>query len=241
MPEKIELSVVVPCFNEAENLAALVSRTQAALAELPIAWELILVDDGSGDRTREKILAAEKADSRVRGAFHQENLGIVAGWNTGLEKSRGDFVITIDADLQYRPEDVPRLWQVMAETRADLVQGWRTPTAADDPARQRGSQLFSRLLNFLFAMKLKDNKSGFILYRREALAEVMAERQGFRLFQHFIAVAAHARGLRIVEVPVAFDPRRAGTSFIRNVFLFALRAFLDFPRAVWKFRVRPPA
>lgn len=98
--------------------------------------------------------------------------------------------------------------------------------------------MFSRLLNLLFGMKLKDNKSGFILYRREAMQRVMAEREGFRLFQHFVAVAAHAHGLKIVEVPVAFDRRRAGTSFITNVFRFALRAFADLPLALWKFRFR---
>ena len=237
MSEILDLSVAVPCFNEAENIPALVARTSAALETLGLAWEMILVDDGSRDQTREKIQAAAAADPRVRGAFHQVNRGIVAGWVTGLEQSRGRFVVPLDADLQYRPEDISKLWAAMTATGADLVQGWRLASPEHDPARQRYTVMFSRLLNMLFGMKLQDNKSGFILYRREAMHQVMAERDGFRLFQHFVTVAAHAHGLKIIEVPVAFDRRQAGTSFITNVFRFALRAFADFPLALWKFRL----
>jgi glycosyltransferase involved in cell wall biosynthesis len=236
MPPTPDLSVIVPCFNEAENIPALVARTKAALETMGVAWEMILVDDGSQDRTRAKIEAAAAADPRVRGAFHEVNRGIVAGWVTGLEASRGRSVLPLDADLQYRPEDIPELWAAMTETAADLVQGWRIASPEHDPARRRYTAMFSGLLNMLFGMKLRDNKSGFILYRREAMQQVMAEREGFRLFQHFVAVAAHAHGFKIVEVPVAFDRRQAGASFITSVFRFALRAFADFPLALWKFR-----
>jgi phenylacetate-CoA ligase len=238
MSEILDLSVIVPCFNEADNIPALIARSKAALEAMGIAWEMILVDDGSRDRTRAAIEAGAAADPRVSGAFHEVNRGIVAGWVTGLDQSRGRFVVPLDADLQYRPEDISKLWAAMTETGADLVQGWRIASPEHDPARQRYTVMFSRLLNLLFGMNLKDNKSGFILYRREAMAKVMAEREGFLLFQHFVAVAAHAQGLKIIEVPVAFDRRQAGTSFITNVFRFALRAFADFPLALWKFRIK---
>ena len=230
------LSILVPCFNEEANIAALVARTRAVLEGMDLAWEIVLVDDGSADRTQEKIQAEAAADARVIGVFHEHNRGIVAGWVSGLEKSRGAFVLPLDADLQYRPEDVPQLWAAQAETGADLVQGARISSPEHDPGRHLATQMFCWLLNFLFGMDLKDNKSGFILYRREAMARIMAEREGFRLFQHFVAVAAHAQGYKIAEVPVAFDPRRAGKSFIGNVLFFALRAFLDFPLAVRRFR-----
>jgi len=237
MPEAVDLSVIVPCFNEEENLPGLAARTRTALEGMKISWEMILVDDGSRDRTRERIQAASRTEPRIRGAFHEKNRGIVAGWVTGLLQSRGRFVLPLDADLQYRPEDIPRLWAAGTETGADLVQGWRAPADREDQNRQGYSRLFSRLLNIVFGMNLKDNKSGFILYRREAMEKVMAEREGFRLFQHFVTVASHALGYRMVEVPVAFDRRQAGASFITNVFFFALRAFLDFPLALWKFRI----
>lgn len=240
MSDLPELSVVVPCFNEEANLPALLERTTAALEALGVAWEIVLVDDGSADRTAEAIRRAAAADPRVRGAFHPTNRGIVAGWVTGLETGRGAWVVPLDADLQYRPEDIAKLWAARLAAGADLVQGARISSPEHDPGRHLATQMFCGLLNFLFGMSLKDNKSGFILYRREAMAAVMAEREGFRLFQHFVTVAAGALGYKIVEVEVAFDPRRAGQSFITNVFWFGLRALADFPLALYRFRLQPP-
>ncbi len=233
----VDISIVVPCYNEQGNIRVLVERIDKALDDAGITWELILVDDGSADATAEIIRGESARDERVRGMYHSDNRGIVEGWWTGFTASRGKTVCTMDADLQYRPEDIPRLWSRMQDTGADLVQGCREEHATDDEPRYRSSRLFSLLLNTMFGMTLMDNKSGYILYKREAAQAVLEKRPGFIFFQHFPTVAAHALGYSIEEVSVVFDERYSGKSFIGNVLLFGLKSLLDFPLAIYRFKL----
>jgi len=172
------------------------------------------------------------------GAFHDKNQGIVGGWYTGYEQSRGRYVVTIDADLQYRPEDILTLYLRMKQGDADMVQGWRRSQDDRGPLRKVLSSGLSFLLNVAFGTRLKDNKSGFILYRREVLGDLLQYRCKFSLFQHFITVAAHARGYRVVQEPVSFDRRNWGESFIQDPFQFSGKVMSEFAMAFYQFRLK---
>jgi phenylacetate-CoA ligase len=233
----IELSIVVPCYNEEGNIRLLVERLQQALKELDIPVEIILVDDCSRDRTRLVIeqLVREYPDVVV-GQYHPVNQGIVGGWKTGLAAAQGKYVLTTDADLQYRPEDIPSLYNEMVGGNYDLVQGWRREHREMNRTRRILRRGFSLLLNWLFSMRLDDIKSGFVLYRRECFADILHYRMNYVCFQHFITIAAHYKGYRIRQIPVVFDKRHAGDSFIQTPILFSLKALVDLPLALWEYR-----
>jgi phenylacetate-CoA ligase len=234
-----ELSIIAPCFNEEKALPMLAARVAAARAALGGAIELVLVDDGSRDDTWLVIQRLRETHDFITPARHVGNRGIVAAWRTGLAASRGRYVATIDADLQYRPEDLPRLRASLDGAGADLAQGARVQEVGRSRVRRLMTAGLSHLLNVLFGMQLHDNKSGFLLGRREVFADIFATRFAYRGFQHFVAVAAHAKGYRIVQTPIVFDPRVAGESFISRPWRFALRVVADLPWAIWEYRVAP--
>jgi phenylacetate-CoA ligase len=215
--EELALSVIAPCFNEEGNVAALVERVLPVLAPLPEGSELVLVDDGSRDRTWERIEAERARHDNVVGVRHEVNRGIEGGWLTGLQASSAPLVCLIDSDLQNRPEDVARLFRLYCDTPdIDLVQAVRRPARG-----VRRLHLFSRALNHLlnlgFGMRMRDNKSGFILCHRDVLSALLRHRYDYRYFQALIGASAGARGFSIAEVETIFDDRHAGESFLSRV------------------------
>lgn len=209
------LSVIAPCLNEEGNVDLLADRMLLVFDGMRVPAELILVDDGSTDETWRRITDRSARDPRVRGVRHASNQGIESAWRSGLEASGAHLVCLIDADLQNQPEDVPRLYQAYLEDVPDLVQGVRHPATS---VRRR--RWFSRALNFVlnttFGMNLRDNKSGFILTRREVMMRLLEHRHSYRYFQSFIGVAAGVRGFIIREVDTTFAPRHAGRSFLSS-------------------------
>jgi len=208
------LNVIAPCFNEELNVEPLSARVRAVFDKMPIACELILVDDGSKDGTWERIQAASRDDARIRGVRHEKNRGIVGGWVSGLENGSAPLVCLIDSDLQNRPEDIPRLYEAYLRAKPDLVQAVRHPKVNRN--RIAFSKGLNAILNVTFGMHLRDNKSGFVLCPREHLEDILRDAPGYRYFQSFIGVAAGVRGLRIEEVDTDFDARAAGESFLSN-------------------------
>lgn len=211
--EPVVLSVIAPCFNEEENIDVLVDRTLAAFEEANIAAQLVLVDDGSRDRTWELIRRRCARDLRVCGVQHEINRGIETAWRTGLSASNGELICLIDADLQNRPEDIPLLYKAYIRELPDVVQGVRRPAKGVTRCR-----LFSRGLNFLlntvFRMRLRDNKSGFLLCRHAVLRRLLQHQYEYRYFQSLIGVAAGALGYSIAQVDTRFERRHAGKSFL---------------------------
>lgn len=237
--EHLELSVIAPCFNEEDNLAELVSRTLRVLEVKGIDGELVLVDDGSRDRTGERIRAhAARHPGRVVGVHHPHNRGIELAWCSGLESSRGSYVCLIDADLQNQPEDIYRLYREIKFSNVDLVQGVRSHIGRLKDGRYVLSIGLNMLLNICFGMRGRDNKSGFVLCRREVLAEILRHRNRYRYFQSFLAVAANARGYTIREVETLFERRIHGQSFIagRMPWRVILHSLLDILKAVHEYR-----
>lgn len=212
----VVLSVIAPCLNEEANVDPLVDRALAMFDGLPVQAELILIDDGSTDGTWASMAKRAAEDHRVRIVQHLANQGMVSAWRTGLAAARGDLVCLIDADLQNRPEDVPRLFERFSRGDADLVQGVRIFQNAPW-IRLVISRGLNTLLNTAFGMHAADNKSGFVLCRREVLFELLRQRYRYRYFQSFLGAAAGVRGLRIAEVDTQHEPRRAGNSFLPRI------------------------
>ena len=233
----LDLSVIVPCYNEEGNLRELVERLSASLTLFGIGAEIILVDDQSSDGTRALIGELQARCSAVVGVFHDRNRGISGGWRSGLAAARAPLVAITDADLQYAPEDLPRLYQILKREGADIVQGWRIAKTFKGAYRYVLSLGFSFLLNRLFGTRLRDIKSGFLCTRREVFAAMLETRYRYRYLQHFIVVNAVSRGYGVRQEPVLFWDRHAGESFIHSPLSFGLKSLTDLPRAFWEFRV----
>jgi glycosyltransferase involved in cell wall biosynthesis len=230
--------VVVPCFNEEKNLALLVNRTNQAMGSAGISGEIVLVDDGSRDGTGALVDLLARQFGNVRAVHHKVNRGIVEGWRSGLAASTGDWVLTTDADLQYAPEDIPALYRAMASGSWDLVQGWRKDREEPNAMRDTLSVGLSKILQWVFSMRLEDVKSGFVVYRRDVFRDVLDFKMRYFSFQSLITVAAHFKGYRIHQVPITFFRRHAGESFIRRPILFSLKAATDLPKAFYEYRIR---
>ena len=175
IPDDFVLSVVIPVYNERETLLSLVDRVKA----VPIRKEIVLVDDGSSDGTGELFgpLAASGDDwNRIRTYEHDENRGKGAAVRTGFTRATGDVVIVQDADLEYDPNEYPRLLQPIVEDRADVVYGSRF--LGDQPHRvlyywhYLGNKFLTLLSNSLTNLNLTDMETCYKLFRREVLAEV---------------------------------------------------------------------
>ena len=210
------LSLLTTCLNEADNIDALVVRSLNAFDELGVPAELVIVDDGSTDETWARISDWASRDPRVRGLRHAQNEGIETAWRSLVAAATGSLVCLIDADLQNRPEDVKKLLIAYHASGADIVQGSRCPVRSPR-MRLWLSRGLNTLLNLSFGMKLKDNKSGFILCRKETLRATLQHRKHYRFFQCFLAISAHAKGFEIHEVDTVFEPRLGGQSFLNNM------------------------
>lgn len=231
----IELSVILPCYNEQNNIKDIVLKVLDLFSKNMINGEIILVNDGSNDNSLIEIEKISRQFKNIIGVNHVENLGITEAWNTGLKNSQGRFVVTIDVDLQYNPEDIIRLYQEIKNNKYDLVQGWRRGYSDNNLLRKFLSRILSYLLNILFFTRLKDVKSGFVIYKRDTFSNILRYRNKFRVFQHFFILCALKQGYRIKQIPVMFFSRTRGVSFIKNPFFFSLKVLLDMPKAVFYF------
>jgi len=237
---RVELSVVVPCYNEAGNLPELVARLRGVFEKRKVRGEIVLVNDGSKDATGAVIDSLASAHPEVVPVHHERNRGLAAGWDSGVAKATGVYVCLIDADLQYQPEDVARLHRELLHTRVDMVQGYRSSIGRQRDSRYRLSKGLNTLLNTLFGMRLRDNKSGFVIARRETLADILHRRYRYAYFQTFIAVSAHAKGYSIREIETVFETRLVGQSFIPSFPLgLILRVFNDLAKGFVLFRLAP--
>jgi len=200
------LSVVVPAFNEAESLPELHRELTAALTSLDMTWEVLLVDDGSRDGTDRVIEAICASDPHSRGLLLSRNYGKSAALATGFKAVRGEFVVTMDADLQDDPSELPRLFEALGE-RLDLVSGWKVKRL-DPLSKTLPSKLFNWVTSRVSGVRLHDFNCGFKLYRREVVdaLEVYGE------LHRFLPALAHWQGFRVGELGVNHRARRFGKS-----------------------------
>ncbi|MBL8171913.1 MAG: glycosyltransferase family 2 protein [Acidobacteria bacterium] len=234
----MKLSVIVPCFNEEDCLPLLLARAATVLCEaFDSDAELIAIDDGSADRTWPVLQQLAQQYSFLVTQRHTHNRGLAEAWQTGALVAQGELVCTLDADLQYRPEEIYRLYRTLTDTKVDIVQGARIRVGQSSDARRLLSRGLNILLNNAFGMSLEDNKSGFLLCRRDVFLTLLNERRAFRHFQAMIMVAAHQLGFSSCSVPTPFDGRAAGQSFLGQIpFRVTAEVMADVLRGVRRYR-----
>jgi glycosyltransferase involved in cell wall biosynthesis len=206
------LSVIVPVFNERNTVAEILRRIRGV--DLPMQLEVVVVDDGSTDGT-DKVLSALQ-DSTVRIVTHRTNQGKGAAVRTGVKTARGDLVLIQDGDLEYDPDDWPKLLDPVMKGKAQVVYGSRFTgeRRAMRPTQWMGNRLLTLTANVLYRSTLSDMETCYKLFDRTVLDGITIESDGFD-FEPEITAKVLRRGFRIYEVPISYTGRDAseGTKF----------------------------
>jgi len=215
------LSIVIPLFNEEASLQPLLEELQTVLQSLPHSYEIIFVDDGSTDGSFSTLQRLhEKDPAHIHVISFRRNFGKTAALSVGFKRARGEIVVTLDADLQDDPHELPKLLQKLEEGY-DLVTAWRE-RRQDPPSKTIPSRIFNNTVALLTGIKLHDFNCGFKAYRRQVVRELKL----YGDLHRFIPVLAYWKGFTIAEVPVAHRPRRFGHS--KYGWQRMARGFFDF-------------
>jgi glycosyltransferase involved in cell wall biosynthesis len=197
------VSVIVPVYNEAAHIDELLQAIHAS----PVKKEIVIVDDGSTDGTREKLQALGPSDD-VTVVFHERNYGKGAAIRTALAYARGEYILIQDSDLEYDPQDYPALLKPLAEGKANVVYGVRP----DRPERGLrfflGAKLLTHLTNLLYGAGIHDEATCYKVVRRSLLAQVQLECHRFEFCPEVTAKLCRM-GEKIAEVPISYHPRSA--------------------------------
>jgi glycosyltransferase involved in cell wall biosynthesis len=206
------LSIVVPVHNESESLGELVSAIRQALGPFQARHELLFVDDGSTDDTLEKLRALAGLYPEVRIFSFRRNLGKSPALECGFQMARGEYILTLDADLQDEPDELPRMYDTLSARQLDIVSGWREHRR-DRRLKVLSSRVFNLVVvRMLFGASFRDMNSGLKLYRASAAREL-------RLYggmHRFIPLIASEMGFRVAELPVRHHERKYGSSKYRS-------------------------
>jgi len=200
------LSVVIPVFNEEDNLVELHARLAATLNAAGYDWEVIYVDDGSKDRSWEILSRIQSQDPHVRLVRFNRNYGQHMAIFAGFERVRGQVVVTLDADLQNPPEEVPRLVAKLEEGY-DVVSGWRQDRH-DSFLRKIPTWMVAKLTSKLVGVQLRDYGCMLRAYRREVVEAMCASQEA----SSYIPALANLYAARVAEIPVAHAQRSGGRS-----------------------------
>lgn len=200
------LSVVIPVLNEAESLEALCRELSEVAASEGYDLDIVFIDDGSTDGSWDVIAGLAESDPRVSGIRFRRNFGKAAALSAGFEQARGKLVMTLDADLQDDPREIPRFLAEM-EKNLDVVSGWKK--VRHDPWHKvLPSRVFNWMVSRLTGVWLHDHNCGMKCYRREIFEEVRL----YGELHRFVPVLAAARGFRVGEIVIKHRPRKFGRS-----------------------------
>lgn len=224
----MDLSIILPVVNEADNLRALIPRMSAVMERERLSFEILVIDGGSTDDTREiaAVLGARVIPERRR--------GYAGALETGFAEAHGDYLLTLDADLSHEPDFVAKLWR--ARSQADIViasRYVRGGVAYTDFVRRFLSGALNLAMRRALSIPVRDLSSGYRLYRREVLNNLQFHGRNFEVLEE-ILVRAYARGYSVCEVPFTYFPRESGRSHAR-----LLRFGWDLTRAtfrLWRLR-----
>jgi glycosyltransferase involved in cell wall biosynthesis len=200
------LSVIVPVFNERNTVAEIIRRMRAVKLPNDLELEVVVVDDGSSDGT-DKVLSA-LGDSTIRVINHGANKGKGAAIRTGLENVRGDLVLVQDADLEYDPDDWPRLIDPILKGKAQVVYGSRFTGERKNmfPSHWLGNRFLTLATNILYQSTLSDMETCYKLFDRRVLEGITIRSERFE-FEPEITAKVLRRGYRIYEVPISYAGR----------------------------------
>ncbi len=201
------ISVVIPLYNEEETIDELYRQLTAALEAYGAPYEVIVADDGSTDGSFEKLSAIHQRDPRWRIIRFRRNFGQTAGFSAGFDRARGEVILTIDADLQNDPADIPKLMAKIDEGY-DIVSGWRVDRQDTFLTRKLPSMVANRLISHSTNVQLHDYGCSLKAYR----AEVVKNINLYGELHRFIPAMASGYGVRVAEAPVNHRAREYGKS-----------------------------
>jgi len=223
--EQIEISVVVPVYNEEGNLPVLIPALVEVLKNLGRSYEMIFVDDGSSDESRRilKEMASEHASLRI--LRFKENRGLSTALVAGMREARGEIIVTLDSDLQNDPADIPRLLEYL--DRYDMATGWRQKRE-DTWLKKISSKIGNLVRNWVSGENIQDSACTLRAFKKECIQEIPV----FNGMHRFLSTLVKMRGFGIIEVPVAHHPRRFGKSKY-NIRNRMVRSFIDLLAVRW--------
>lgn len=214
------ISIVIPLFNEEGNLCPLHQKITEALASLDTGYEIVFINDGSTDGSTDVLNTLFAADPAVQVIHFRQNFGKTAALTAGFRHCRGDVIVTMDADLQDDPAEIPTMLAKL-NTGYDLVAAWRHER--QDPIDKTWpSRVFNWVVSNFSGLPLHDFNCGFKMYRRAVTEQIPL----YSDFHRFVPVLAASKGFRITELPVQHHPRHSGES--KYGASRAIRGLLDF-------------
>lgn len=203
----VDVSVVIPAYNEAESIGPLAVEVDSVLASLGKRYEIIFVDDGSTDNTFAELSRVAEAVPSVRAIQFRRNFGKAASLTAGFREAQGEVIVTMDADLQDDPKEIPYFLAALEDGPYDLVSGWKFPRR-DPLTKTWPSRLFNLVTSLMSGVRLHDFNCGFKAYRRQVVDETPIYGELYR----YIPVLAHWRGFNVGEIKIRHHPRRFGRS-----------------------------
>ncbi|MGE5382932.1 MAG: glycosyltransferase family 2 protein [Omnitrophica WOR_2 bacterium] len=207
--KKVQISIVVPLFNEEESLPELCAWIKRVMDENGFAYEVILVDDGSSDGSWQIVKELIAANSSIKGIKFRRNYGKSAALNKGFEAAIGDVIITMDADLQDSPDEVPELYRMITDGGYDLVSGWKKKRYDSTLTKNIPSKIYNSVTRRMSGVKLHDMNCGLKAYRREVVKAI----EVYGEMHRYIPVIAKWAGFRkIGEKVVVHRKRQYGTT-----------------------------
>ncbi len=204
----LDISIVLPVYNEAESLPSLIPELTDALGQLGRSYEIVAVDDGSSDDSVPVLRRLQEGEPHLRIVQFRRNFGQTAAFAAGFDYAQGEIIITMDADGQQDPADIPRILQTLEEGDYDLVNGWRQNRKEPFLTRKLPSMLANRLIASASDIRLHDRGCSLKAFRRDLVKQMNL----YGELHRFIPEVASMIGVRIGEVPVNDRPRKAGQS-----------------------------
>lgn len=202
----LDLTVIAPSYNEQDCLPELVLAIQLALETTSHSYEIILVDDASTDRTADVIGKLQQDHPEVRGIYHRINCGQSAALASGFREAQGRIIVTLDADMQNPPREIPRLVGLLTDDY-DAVCGVRT-TRNDSPVRRIASKIANGYRDWITGIPVRDAGCNLRVMRRESIREIPV----FNGMHRFVTTILKLQGARVLETEIAHDSRLAGSS-----------------------------
>lgn len=200
-------SVVIPARNEAKSLKPLYGALKPVMDSLGGTWELLLIDDGSEDKTYQMMEELRHQDPRVKLIRFRRSFGQTAAWSAGFNHAQGDYVIVMDADLQNDPADIPSMLKAMREHHYDVVSGWRV-NRQDKSVLRLGSRIGNAIHRWVTGEKIHDHGCSLKVYKKAALEDL----ELYGEMHRYITALLSWKGFRVGEVPVTHHARRFGTT-----------------------------
>lgn len=205
----MELSVVIPLFNEEESLPELAQWIANVMDTNQYSYEIIFVDDGSKDNSWEVIKMLKENNTHIKGIRFQRNYGKSAALNEAFKITKGDYVITMDADLQDSPDEIPALYQKIKSENGDIVSGWKKKRYDNAFTKNIPSKLYNYVTGKITGIKLHDMNCGLKIYHSRVVKSI----EVYGEMHRYIPVIAKWQGFRkISEKPVIHQPRKYGSS-----------------------------